>query len=217
MNKDKNEKNKFNRLLSILDISYFGLSLKYYMELIFGEVGQISGENPMQIKSLILTIKACTLVMFNNEKTSELSNLLNDYLDYVIPYILGEEKRPKGWKPANDMATEIETIIENLEYRLVGNELASFSIGKILGKWSMFEANTAFEKINEDFQQKLLYNVKLLNNNTKTINQITEIIKNYRKSDSVSVIHTPHEIYNVVRYLIKNMTISENITIENKK
>lgn len=199
------EKNCGSRLLSLIDIAYLGLNLKYYMEMIFGEIGQMVQEDPMQIETIILNIEACAIALMESDRLQELLKITKKYRDYIIPFTLGKEDRAEGWKPAIDMATSIETRIEGIEYSIVGKELAVFRIGRILGIWNSMESCNV--KIDKDGEEKLLYLIKEISPKKNIPDEILKLIEDYKKSDSISLVHTPHKIYNLVRSLILNQEI----------
>lgn len=199
------EKNHRNRLLSLIDIAYLGLNLKYYMEMIFGEIGQMVQEDPMQIDTITLNIEACAITLMESEKLHELLEILKKYRKYVIPFILGEEDRAEGWMPANNMATSIEARIERIEYSLTGKELAVFNIGRILGKWNCMETSNI--KIDKAGEEKLLLFINEISPNSNTPNEVLKLIENYRKSDSISTANAPHQMYNLVCSLILKQEI----------
>jgi len=193
------------RLLSLIDIAYVGLNLKYYMELIFGEIGQLVQEDPMQIDVITLNIEACAITLLESEGLHELLKVLKEYRDYVIPFISGKHDRFEGWEPAINMATSVVGRIESIEYSIVGKELNAFNIGRILGRWSVLETNDI--KIDKDAEEKLIYFIKQISIDNNLIDEILKLIEDYRKSSSFSAMHTPHQIYNLVRSVILKQEI----------
>lgn len=199
------------RLLSLLDISYLGLNLKYYMSMILSELGQMVGEDPLQIESMCLNVEACAVVLFDNENFKEFKSLIRQFLAYVIPYALGKEERPAGWKPANDLATSIESRILSLEYKLLGKELAAFKAGQALGRWMDLESsNTKLDTVGES---KLLTYIKQLSPDMVIPDEITYLMSEYHTSDSISIVHTPHRIFNLVRSMILYQEIEREIAL----
>jgi|GEM_PF-2206418 hypothetical protein len=206
--KEDRVSNSGARLLSSIDIAYLGLNLKYYMALIFGEMGLAVGEDPMQIETLCMTIEACSLVLWESTKATEMIQIINKFRDYVSPYVIGQA-RPEGWKPANQMATSIESRINSLEYSLVGLELGAFKVGQILGKWS--DVETSNGNFNALAEKRLLEYIGQICPNQQVPSEVLDKLAEYKSSDSIANIHIPHKIYNVVRNILVNYEIQENI------
>ena len=183
------------RLLSLIDITYYGLSLKFYMDLIFDEMGQ-AFEDPIYIETICMTIEACSLVLWESTKATEIIRTINKFGDYVRPYVIGYQDLPEGWKLANQMATTIESKINNLEYSLVGLELCVFKVGEILEKWSELETNARI--LSPLTENRLLEYIGRICPNQQVPSEILDKVMEYKSSDSISNIHIPNKIYNLV-------------------
>ncbi len=194
------EKKSGSRLLSLIDIAYLGLNLKYYMEMIFGEIGQMAQEDPMQIDVITSNIEACAITLMASERLNELLQKIKDYRNYVIPFIAGKDDRVEGWNTAIIIATSIEARIDNIEYSLQGKELAVFNIGRILGRWNVMETNN--KKIDKAGEEKLMFFIKEVSEDSNIPDEVLKLIENYRKTDSIFAVHTPHKIYNLIRGLV---------------
>ncbi|GAB6180330.1 hypothetical protein JCM14036_16490 [Desulfotomaculum defluvii] len=195
-----NDKISGERLLSLIDITYLGLNLKHYMDLIFGEIGQMVQEDPMQIESIALNIEACAIVLLKTEKLEELLKIIKEFREYVIPFVTGKEDRPKGWLPVENLATSIESRIEVIEYGLGGRELVVFNIGKILSRWYATETDNV--SLSKDMENKLITLITELSPEKVIPDEIMHLFKEYRQSDSISVMHIPQKIYNLIRSMI---------------
>lgn len=185
------------RLLCLIDVSYIGLQLRNYMALLFGEFS--SSEEYLQIEKISLTIESCCVVLMDSVQSVQVNMLVNKFRQYVIPWVLGHEERSQGWKPANQYATSIESNIESLEYRLQGQELAIYTIGKILGRWSAVEIKPEYSFKNDDYLIKL---IKQISGDCQILEEVKKILSDYHSYDGIGSFRFPHSIYNVIRNAI---------------
>lgn len=186
-----------NRLICLLDLAYFGLSIHSSLGWLFSQFAAFD-ESIREFKRLINDLKSIVMIVLNLEKQTEILKKLQDLSDYVLPYVLGKEERPNGWKPANELAESIQDGLATLEYTLFGKELAAFKLGQYLGKWNNNEALTE-DKLSESSEELIIRLIEQLSLNMKVPEEILLILKEYRNSSSISNIHTPHRIYNKVR------------------
>ncbi|WP_147239368.1 hypothetical protein [Tenacibaculum sp. E3R01] len=187
------------RLFSILDLVYNTLNLNFYNSLIFGEFGEMAGENPLQIQSVIMTIKYSSSNVLNKTEYKRVSILIDKYKEYM--FFEGERQTKFNWDTAELISNEFTGIIEGIEYNLSSKELAIFNIGKILTKWSKWEVD--FDK---DWPKSSWKNLNIfisqINSEELSI-KINEMELAYSKMDHFERLDVPHKIYNEVRkYLI---------------
>ncbi|TYS17520.1 hypothetical protein FZC78_06480 [Rossellomorea vietnamensis] len=199
-------KSEYNRLICLLDLAYFGLSIHSRLGWLFSQFA-VFDESIRDFKRLVNDLKSIVLMVQKSEKRTELIRKLEDLSLYVLPFVMGEEDRPNGWKPANDLAKSIQDDIETLEYKLMGEELAAFKLGQYLGKWDNNEA-VSEDKLSLYSEQLIIRLIEQLSINKEVPEEILQIFKEYRLSDSISNIHIPHRIYNKVRtMLILNLAV----------
>jgi hypothetical protein len=195
-----------NRMISLLDAAYFGLYIRETMGWLFGSFQ--TPDNVKEFKRLITDLDSIVRIVFNPPKESEIIKLLQELYNYVLPYIMGKEERPLGWDPADDFASSIEDNIRSLEYALSGRELVAFKLGQYLGAWNNQEA-LSDKKLNHGREKLMLQFIEIFSPGKKVPDEILELFKEYRGSDSISVVHAPHNIFNKVRLML---VLSEGIT-----
>ncbi len=190
---------KENRLISLYDAAYLGIYIDETLGWLFGSFS--TPEGPKEFKRLIFDLDSIFQVIFKGEKQVELRNKLKELIDYVLPYVLGNEERPNGWSPAKELAEYIQSHIQSLEYSLIGKEFSSFKLGQYLGAWTNREANS-LEKLSKETEQIILKLISSLTLGEQPPRQIVDLFDEYRASESISVIHFPHRIYNKVRVIM---------------
>lgn len=127
------EISKTSRMLALLNASYYGIQLTYYMQLLFGEIDSGETEDFHRICSYIYT--SCES-LDSRSVFKELSSTTRRLDQYVMPWVRGEEERQERWAPADKDAREIETLIEGMEHNLTKQEIISYRLGILLGGWS---------------------------------------------------------------------------------
>lgn len=192
-----------SRPLASIDLGYHGPNLKHYMQLLFGELGQMTGEDPLQIEYVCRIIEQTALLLLDSATIDVLSSKIREFLEYVLPWVIHGTDRPQGWRPANDLATQIENTIQTVEYNLRSNELRVFELGKMLAAWNRFDDYND-TKYPRDRQRKLMRISWVCFHNPRLNRDIRLLLKRYNEGDSVSIIHTPFNIYQLLRkYIIE--------------
>lgn len=192
------------RLLSLIDIAYFGLNLRFYMGLIFGEVGLMSGEDPHQFQAVANIVEGCATVLLDSTKLDQLTEMIEELARYSLSCALGEEDKLEGWTPANNLAVSIEQLISRLEYGLTGKELAAFTAGRLIGAWDKTDVlNTRLKTLTPELEKHILASITALSTDGALPDEILQEIKRYQKSDDPSSIYnTPNKVYNFVRRMV---------------
>jgi hypothetical protein len=187
------------RLLSLSDISYYGLYVNEYMRLIFGEWGMFGGEDPYQIQRLLMTTSACGASIFDAATSSKLTTICNELTAYCIDYVYGRAEKP-GWEPAEELAKTVQHIVASAEYSLKGEELAAFVMGKALGYWSV-----NWTDLDGAREKDLLEVFQALRPTEQAIWDFRERIKKCyddQKAQKIDAGNTPHRLFNIVRRMI---------------
>jgi triacylglycerol esterase/lipase EstA (alpha/beta hydrolase family) len=188
-----------NRIICLFDLAYWGLTLRDRLGWLFDQSSDFD-KSEKEFRRLMHDLKNIVTFVLKAEKAETLK-MLHSLSDYVLPYVLGEQERPKGWAPANDLAESIQNRLAVLEYILSGKELAVFKLGQCLGRWDNNEP-LSNDKLSESSEKLILQLIEQLSQKKKVPEEILSILKEYRDSSSISTIHTPHQIYNKVRTML---------------
>jgi len=180
------------RLLSILALTYFGYYIDDYIFLIFGELGEISGEDPDQIKTLLLEIGAAAVTVFDQESQKEFKMQLNSIDEYL--------KTTKRFRKKDILALSQRICfrLNPLEYSLTNIELLIFHTGKALGYYNI----SHIEHKDESWD----YIIKCLNylsDEPQDIEYVNNMIVDFKKDDSVDVVNIPNRLYHFIKRLIR--------------
>ncbi|MEE1962773.1 hypothetical protein V1387_08770 [Allomuricauda taeanensis] len=187
------------KLYSILDLVYHTLNLNFHNELIFGEFGELTGEDPLQIQSSILTIKYSSNNVLNQENYEKMAKLIDEYNGYLFPK--NERTVPFSWDKARLISNEFIAMVEGVEYNLPSKELAVFNIAKILTKWAIWEVENGDETWPKTSWQTLKKWIKNLGVDEIDTN-IIEMEQNYFQVDHWARLRFPHKVYNSMRSLL---------------
>jgi hypothetical protein len=190
------------RLFSILDLVYNTLNLDFYNNLIFGDFGQMTGESPFQIQSVILTIKYSSSNVLNKLEYEKTAQLIDNYKEYLFP----TDKRIDefSWEVAEKISNEFTGVVNGIEYNLKGKELAVFNIAKILAKWSKWEVDfdTYWPNLSWQSLKSFVRKIKI----SELTNKINELESEYNDSDHFKRLDFPHKVYNEIRNSLIHLT-----------
>lgn len=189
-----------DRIICLFDLAYFGLSIHNRLGWLFGQFSDFD-ESIKEFRRLMNDLNIIVIIIFKDDKQTEILKMLQNLSDYVLPYVLGEKKRSKGWEPANELAESIQDRLSVLEYTLNGMELATFKLGQYLGKWDNSEP-IFDDKLSESTEKLILQLIEQLSFDKQVPEEIVQIFKEYRNTESISAVHTPHRIYNKVRTML---------------
>lgn len=190
------------KLFSILDLVYNTLNLDFYNELIFGEFGQMAGENPLQIQSVILTIKYSSSNVLNQLEYNKMAKLIDNYKDYLFPTTKRTDEF--SWEIAEKISNEFIGIVNGIEYNLKAKELAVFNVAKILSKWSKWENNSDSLWPSESWENLKTFVRKIEIDDLK--NRIEKSESEYKEMDHFKRLDCPHKVYNEIRNILINQT-----------
>ncbi|MGB4590060.1 MAG: hypothetical protein WBI17_12650 [Clostridiaceae bacterium] len=192
--KESNQKLRTN-IFGLLDLVFYGINMKFYMGLIFG----IFGTDPLEMQAICELISNGSSFVKNNKSRDELVNYINDFKDYTLN---GQELK-YGWKPANDMATQIENIILTMNSGLAEEELIVYEIGFLLSNWDRnITNNIEIRNASIDKFFRLLDKLEL---RKEYVNKIRKLVSDLNDLENLSNVQIPSKIYNTVRNgLIEN-------------
>lgn len=190
------------RLFSILDLVYNTLNLDFYIGLIFGDFGQMTGENPLQIQSVILTIKYSSSNVLNQSEYEKMAKLIDSYKEYLFY----QDKRLEefSWNTAEQISNEFTGIVKGIEYNLSAKELAIFNIAKILSKWSKWEVDSDayWPKSSWKALRKFVNQIDF----NELTSKIDELESEYNEMDHFKRLDCPHKVYNEIRHTLIHQT-----------
>jgi hypothetical protein len=184
------------KLYSVLDMVYNALTLDFHNEMIFGDFGELAGEDPLQIQSSLLIIKYSASNVMNKEDYSKVSMLIDDYHKYLFPK--SERTEEFDWNKANQISNEFIGMIKGVQYNLDSKEIAIYNISKTLSMWTIWETKSADNAWPEESWTALKQLIK-----TVEIESLDEEIiilqKEYNEGDHWVKLMHPHKVYNVIR------------------
>lgn len=184
-------------LVAHMDLAYYGLYISNLMDLWFAEDFIYTETNPMEFDHLMNLLKTCCNLTLSGELKSEVILKLNELYSYVFPYITNKEERPKGWSPVSNMVEFIQNRISSFEYLLQDEMKIAFRLGKFLGRWHHIEYSSE-NKIDKSLEMLIRDHLSLLFNN-KIPREVEKLIKEYRTTDSISLIHIPGRVHDVLK------------------
>jgi hypothetical protein len=190
------------RLFSILDLVYNTLNLDFYNNLIFGDFGQMTGENPLQIQSVILTIKHSSSNVLKQSEYEKMAKLIDDYKEYM--FNIGERTEKFSWDIAEKISNEFTGIVNGIEYNLIGKELAVFNVAKILAKWSKWEVDSDSLWPNKSWTNLKTFIGRIKIDELR--NKIEKLELEYKEMDHFKKLDCPHIVYNEIRNILIHQT-----------
>lgn len=195
--------NRPQELLAILDLTYYGLTLHQRMGLIFGELGEMAGEDPMQFERMMRGIEGAALTAMPAASSAELHTLARKLAAGAVAIANGEAA--PDWRPLNDTASTILGIIEALEYRCEGRRLAAFSTGRILGRWDMVVVtDTPFSPAME---AEIASSIRGLLHDPVMDDEVRTALGEYRADERGGDYRIPHRVFNLVRRRLRHEAI----------
>lgn len=195
------------QLLAILDITYFGLQLQSYVNLIFSKFGRLADENPLNVRAIGLIVQNCASLIMPSEECTILNRKVQRMVNVSLSPCSSEKENENRWREVDKYITEITQDITTLEYRMKGLSLGTFHMGRILGEWN-HRLSMNDIKISSDVATQILNYFKVIGASANDIKIIRAEIDEYNKIDSVSNIHIPGRVYNFARRTILNREIA---------
>ncbi|MFL9844064.1 hypothetical protein [Flavobacterium rhizosphaerae] len=193
---DADLKVKDLNLYCILDLIYFTSNLDFYNQLIFGEIGALVSEDPLQIKSVLFSIKYSASKILQPTDYDKVAKLINEYIEYLFPKT--NRNDDFLWSKANSISSEFVSIILGVQYQLAKRELAIYNVGKILSKWNIWESNSNEELWADDNWESLIKFIAIIEL-SEISNLVEGLRKQYEKGDHWIRLDFPHKVYNHIR------------------
>lgn len=193
------------QLLCNLDIAFFGLQIRDYIRLIFGEFGAMAGEDPMQIRGLGSTIKSCACVLFANEEAEQINENVDRLVYLALKKCESKDENNSRSAEVDKLCTTIIQDISNLEYRLTGVFMAAYRLGALLGKWYILaESDVKFP----DHNHKVLLELfSALDASDELKERVNDAFIEFNATDKLSNLIIPNRVYSFTRRLILSREI----------
>jgi hypothetical protein len=183
---DSFQSKKTKRLFSLLELSFHGLNLKHYSDVLYGEFGFLAQEDPRKMEIICSIIESACIVTCSNEEQVKIKTKIDHFLNYLMPIVTGQKKDDSfNWKISDDNAERVGGLIKSVEHSLIGDELLVFRIGELIGNWNRFEFEKKDETpVSDEFLTTLTGYISKLNSGTLP-SAIKDLIDKY-KNDHLS-------------------------------
>lgn len=177
--------NKRARLLSILDIGYYGANISFLVV----EIGVEYSE----ILTLINIVESCASILFDSQGCFELSTLKQLLIDGL--------QLDKDEYEIRQITQAIEQKVLNLQYTLTDSEILVFFIGLTLARWEQIIVNN--KVLNQQSIDDFLVMLQKFADE-KIFLQVVEKLVNYSKGEKESLLYVdlPVEIRAIVKKMI---------------
>lgn len=194
-----------NRLLSLLDLGYYGYHLNDWLKLLFGEF-EDHQSSTSDFYRLVSILEECTEVIFNDNKRTELINLLGKLRDEVNLLLEGKEPDSKGWLPVTQLVNKIFQYYDVLQYRLLNKELLVFKIGHGIACWEFHDVFSG-DDYKVRHQNILIEHIKKLHSDKDIPDDLLKIIQEYRVDNAAFSVkaNTPNRIKSKVETILLSL------------
>lgn len=195
---------KHPNLLSIFDISFYGNKLKNDINLLFGEIGWMVGEYPLQIRTISLILQNCAINIFKEE---DLNNFISNVIELENKCLLmpsSEEENSVRWRDVDAISTKITLETRSLVYRFQNIDLAVYQLAKELSYWDM----NIYDKYTVD-QNLILRYFKAIGANEESLTKVAEKVDIYNNTIStLNESQSFNKVYSLAKEHIVSLQIS---------
>lgn len=163
----------YTQILSAYDVAYDGLDIVDTLELIFGEIGIMVNEDPLQLDQMLRTLEASAQCLLSNDRHRDLVILSRRLFDTAMAAREGNA----NWLIAKGLAGSIEAIVRSIEYTLTGPPLLAFDLGMAMRQWERIsreptgQVKTKLYSRLVDQSQNLGLNAEILENLKRQIDE----------------------------------------------
>lgn len=199
-----------SKKLSTIRLAYKGTRISEYIELIFGWLGRICGEDQGQFRQLCIEIKAYAKQIFNKSEYNILAGDIDKIENLAFEKCIDEEANDERWANVFSLAKIIEKRIKTLDTILSHDLLSLFTLGEIL---SFLDSATSFDTFEEyqatviKYTDKIIDCFKVLGVQKNIIDDVENKLKYASYDDSIATHNVPHQLYVIAVEVIK-MNIS---------
>lgn len=196
-------------LLSLFTLSFYGFRLQHYMELLFGEIGQMAQEDPYQIESVVDTISRCILTLPNKDCYARAVGQLEDVKSECLKGMPGYDAGAPDWQVASSLADRIQRSVEDIGNSLTGVQLAAFKLGSILAAWDMAVIQEGEEAIGPVSRSALLGFAAGLGTDENLVVELRDTLNKYGSTQSIEAIHGPELAASAIRRALTELQVRQ--------
>ena len=194
------------RLLSLLDLAYYGRHLLDFFDVIFGEMGHMSGETPQTYHAVLRTVENCASVLVSAEGMTRFSALVDEAWISIEAAQADPAEAERRWQKALAAIRSLQTEAMVLEPTLVGEELATYSVGATIGWWEWRDPNA--EPVSRAQTDELAARISIAIPNKQASQELEEHLNEYHRLTAepfnrMRAESTPDRVYGYVRNLIR--------------
>lgn len=203
--KNDEYENSGNKKVCIFAIAYKGIRISEYIELLFGEMGIIAGEDPGQLTQLCIEIKAYAKQLFETIQYKDICKDLDAIESLCFNKYDTKEKSDLRWERVMSLAKIVEKRIKILETILSDELLSLFTLGEILAFLDMVNFDT-FEEYHRTiikYHQKIIRSFKTLEVDGNTIDDVEKQLKCAENDESFKIFNVPAKLYAIAKDSIK--------------
>ncbi len=200
------------KLYSILDLAFYGLNIDHYETLLYGEMGVMVQEDPLQMEIVTGIVETASLSILNQSEYSKVINATKEYIDYVIPYVTGKKIDNFHWRHATEIAIRITKLVKMTDNTFRGKELLAFTIGEELANWERFEVHKRdpYQAYDDERIEKLKRLIESLNDGTIP-DVLSKLFEKYEKDKDWAPLHLPFDLYKTIRKILIESEIMGSI------
>lgn len=195
-----------NKILCVFGIAYRGLRISEYIELLFGELGMISGEDPGQLTQLFIEIKSYAQYVFENTKYKEICVDLDVIENLCFKKCESKEENNARWEKVLSLARIVEKKNKVFETMLTGELLNAFALGEILAFLDMpdFNSYEDFQATVKKYHKEIIEMFKILGACKNDINEVNKDLLFSESNESMSIYNLSRKLYGIARKIIKD-------------
>ncbi len=117
------------RLVAALDLGFYGVDLQSYLELIYGEIGQMAQEDPDNFIAILRVLESRTQLLLPPEDTA----VLHESLQLIREGCLQPKEKESDWHPIEFHVNRVSTRIKTASSLLCLKESNVLDLGLQLG------------------------------------------------------------------------------------
>ena len=194
------------RLLSLLDLAYYGRHLLDFFDVIFGDTGRMSGETPQTYHAVLRTVENCASVLVSAERMTRFSALVGDASVSVGAAQADPTEAERCWQKAFAAIRSLQTEAMVLEPMLMGEELATYSVGATIGWWEWRDPNA--KPVSRAQTDELVARVSVVIPSKQASQELEELLDEYHRLaaepfNRMRAESTPDRVYGYVRNVIR--------------
>lgn len=189
------------RLLALVEAGYYGTHLLRYMQLVFGEFGQLAGEVPETYRAILNVVNSSGAVILEEPRSTQFAGYTEELWSIIEGICYRGADSDQGWASAARLARLLEAEIDAVEPRLNGMELAAFSAAAMLARWEF--RNPSARKLKESDFQELVESIAVVSPRGEVPDEVSALIREYLEGGEMEGSSVPGRIYPVLRRLAR--------------